>query len=300
MFRRLSGSAGAFTFKTVNGMTVVSERVTRVKNTRTAAQQKQRMRWANIIQMYKGIAPLLDCGFENKRPGVSDYNMFVQINMQLLPIYLPKAYVAGGGCVVAPYQITQGSLPAIVVTGEGADRVTDISLGSLTLGEATTVAEFSNAVVQHNATFNYGDQLSYFTILQQVNAATGIPYGVFRASSVVLDKGNETLLWAVVHKAGFQSEGGFLAHGEDEGDGAYCWVHSRKAQGKTLVSSQLLLDNNSLLADYTSADAYTRAVTTYGGENDVFLTPGGVTESGTTVDPEPEPEPGGGGEDPMG
>ncbi len=39
------------------------------------------MKWGNIIQMYKGIMPLLQCGFENKTAGVSDYNMFVKVKM---------------------------------------------------------------------------------------------------------------------------------------------------------------------------------------------------------------------------
>lgn len=273
ILRKMKGSAGNLTFKTVNGQTVVSEKVTVVKNSRTAAQQKHRMKWANVIQMYKGIAPLLNCGFENKAGRVSDYNMFVRINMQLPAVYLPKDYVAGGACIVAPYQITQGSLPAIVVTGEGADRVTDIALGSLVMSATTTVAELSNAVVQNNANYNYGDQISYFTILQRVNAATQIPYGVFRASNIVLDKENNALVWTLAHEAGFTTKNGFLGHGADEGDGAYCWVHSRKIGGKTLVSTQLLLDNNSLLADFTSADAYADAVATYGGESDVFLSP---------------------------
>ena len=45
------------------------------------AQQRVRMKWGNIIQMYKGIMPLLQCGFENKTAGVSDYNMFVKVKM---------------------------------------------------------------------------------------------------------------------------------------------------------------------------------------------------------------------------
>lgn len=286
MLRKLKGSAGDLTFKTVNGQTVVSEKVVNVKNMRTTAQQKHRMKWANVIQMYKGIAPLLNYGFETKTKGTSDYNMFVHVNMQLQPVYLPKSFVAGGACIVAPYQITQGSLPSIVVTGEGADRVTDISLGSLTIDESTTVADFSNAVVQNNADYNYGDQISYFTILQRINAATQIPYGVFQASNIVLDKGSKSPVWALAHEAGFTTKNGFLAHGADEGDGAYCWVHSRKAAGKTLVSSQLLLDNNSILPDYTSDQAYADAVATYGGENNVFLIPdkvtGSVSNSGST------------------
>lgn len=284
MIRKMKGSAGDLTFKKVNGRTIVSEKATTVKNSRTMAQQKVRMKWANMIQMYKGIAPLLNYGFESKPVGVSDYNMFVKLNSQRTPVYLTKSLVAGGACVVAPYQMTQGSLPSIVIKGEGAKAVTSISLGNLTIGDATTIAEFSNAVVQNNKEFEYGDQISFFNILQKVNAATGVPYGYFKAEAVVLDKENNNLLLATVNKAGFKTVDGFLGHGDDEGDGAYCWIHSRYKNHKTLISTQALIDNNKLLASYTSVEAYEDAVASYGGSKEVFLSPSDSNTSASTND----------------
>lgn len=270
---KVTGSVGDLTFKTVKGQTVVSEKMTRVNNVRSAAQQRHRMKWANIIQMYKGISPLINYGFECKRNGVTDYNMFVKINSHLVPVYLTREMVTGGACVVTPYQITQGTLPAIAVTGEGNSKVTDIALGALVIDENTTVATFSNAVVLNNADYNYGDQLAFYRVIQRVNATTGVPYGEFAASSVVLDKKSDAVLWSLVHPEGFQTTEGFLGHEDNEVQGAFCWVHSRKNNGKTLVSTQCLLVNNDILADYTSKEAYKKAVATYGGEKEVFLTP---------------------------
>ena len=284
MIRKMKGSAGDLTFKKINGRTIVSEKATTVKNTRTTAQLKVRMKWANMIQMYKGIAPLLNYGFENKAVGVTDYNMFVKLNSQLTPVFLTKSLVAGGACVVAPYQLSQGSLPSIVIKGEGAKAVTNISLGNLTIGDATTIAEFSNAVVQNNKEFTYGDQISFFNILQKVNAATGIPYGYFKAEAVVLDKENNNLLLATVNKAGFKTVDGYLGHGDDEGDGAFCWIHSRYKNHKTLISTQTLIDNNKLLASYTSVEAYEEAVASYGGSKEVFLSPSEGNASASTND----------------
>lgn len=283
MIRKMKGSAGDLTFKTVSGRTIVSEKTTTVKNSRTISQQKVRMKWANMIQMYKGIAPLLNNGFETKAAGVSDYNMFVKVNSQRTPVYLTKSLVASGACVVAPYQITQGSLPSIITKGEGSKAVTDINLGNLTIGASTTVAEFSNAVVQNNKEYEYGDQLSFFDVSQKTNAATGVPYGYFKAEAVVLDKEKNSPLLAIVSKTGFTSTGGYLAHGDDEGNGAFCWVHSRNRNHKTIISSQTLIDNNKLLASYTSPDAYEEAVESYGGYKDTFLTPSeGSTGSSST------------------
>ena len=284
IIKKMTGSAGQLTFKTVNGQTVVSEKVTVVKNARTAGQQRQRMKWVNIIRMYSGIAPLLKNGFEKKMAQQSDYNMFVRLNSAASPVYLTKSEADGGGCIAAPYQITQGSLPSIVVTGEGAEAKTDIALGSLTISASTTVAEFAKAVVDNNADFDYGDQISFYDVLQRVNAETQIPYCQFSASYVVLDKNSAVKLLDQVNNAGFASVGGVLAHGEDEGDGVFAWVHSRYDGGKTRVSTQFLINNNSLLDDYRSDDAYAEACKSYGGVSTVFLQPDGtgVVSNGTS------------------
>ena len=284
IIKKMTGSAGQLTFKTVNGQTVVSEKVTVVKNARTAGQQRQRMKWVNIIRMYSGIAPLLKNGFEKKMAQQSDYNMFVRLNSAASPVYLTKSEADGGGCIAAPYQITQGSLPSIVVSGEGAEAKTDIALGSLTISASTTVAEFAKAVVDNNADFDYGDQISFYDVLQRVNAETQIPYCQFSASYVVLDKNSAVKLLDQVNKAGFASVGGVLAHGEDEGDGVFAWVHSRYDGGKTRVSTQFLINNNSLLDDYRSDDAYAAACKSYGGVSTVFLQPDGtgVVSSGSS------------------
>ena len=284
IIKKMTGSAGQLTFKTVNGQTVVSEKVTVVKNARTAGQQRQRMKWVNIIRMYSGIAPLLKNGFEKKMAQQSDYNMFVRLNSAASPVYLTKSEADGGGCIAAPYQITQGSLPSIVVSGEGAEAKTDIALGSLTISASTTVAEFAKAVVDNNADFDYGDQISFYDVLQRVNAETQIPYCQFSASYVVLDKNSTVKLLDQVNKAGFASVGGVLAHGEDEGDGVFAWVHSRYDGGKTRVSTQFLINNNSRLDDYRSDDAYAEACKSYGGVSTVFLQPDGtgVVSNGTS------------------
>ena len=282
ILKKLNGSAGSLTFKQVNGQTVVSEKATVVKNTRTPGQQRQRTKWGNVVQMYKGIMPLINCGFEQKALRCNDFQMFMKVNMPVTDIYLTRQEVAGGGCIAAPYQITQGSLPSIVISGEGDNVRTDISLGGLTIDENTTVKDFAQAVVNNNADYDYGDQISFFDVLQRVNAVTGIPYCQFLATNVVLDKASEVKLLDMVSKYGFATVDGFLGHIEGEGAGVFGWVHSRKASGKTLVSTQSLINNNAeVIAEYSGAEAYKRSVKTYGGESSAFLTPGTTTTQAT-------------------
>ena len=281
---KLKGSAGSLTFRRSAGRTIVSEKVTEVKISRTEPQQRHRTKWANVVQMYKGIRPLLNYGFENRPKNLSDYNMFVKVNMQQTPVYLTKQQVAGGACVAAPYQITQGSLPAIVLTGTGQNVKTDIRLGGESITSNTTVAQFSAAVVQNNADYRYGDQISFFLVKQLVNAETGIPYCQFSAAKVILDAANDEKLADVTGSShGFASADGMLAHVGNDGDCAYAWVHTRKsANSKTLVSSQTLIAANSILADYQGDAAYNLASSSYGTTMEVFLSPDGNATGSTS------------------
>ena len=282
ILKKLNGSAGSLTFKQYAGQTVVSEKISVVKKSNTPMQMRQRTKWGNVIQMYKGICPLINYGFESKPVGRSDYNMFMKVNMKGSDIYLTREEVAGGGCIAAPYQLTQGTLPSIVIVGSGDNARTDIKLGDLTIDAETLVKDFAIAVVSNNADYDFGDQISFFDVLQRVNAVTGIPYCQFLATNVVLDKASEVKLLDLVSKYGFATVDGFLGHIEGEGAGVFGWVHSRKASGKTLVSTQSLINNNAeVIAEYSGAEAYKRSVKTYGGESSAFLTPGTTTTQAT-------------------
>ena len=295
---KISGSAGNVTFKQRGGETIVSEKVTQIRNPRTDAQMQTRTKWGNIIAMYKGIRPLLNYGFESKPKNLSDYNMFVKVNMQRTPVYLTKAAISGGACVAAPYQISQGSLPAIVLSGSGNATKTDIYLGTLSISATTTVAQFAQAVVENNADYKYGDQISYFLVVQQVNADTGIPYCQFSACKVILDATDtETKLWDVVFRNGFSASDASLAHSGDDGDCAFCWVHTRKSDGKTLVSSQSLVAVNSKLAEYQGDMAYNLAKSSFGASVEAFLVPNGESAGSTTPTPAGGGGNGGGGND---
>ena len=282
ILKKLNGSAGSLTFKQYAGQTVVSEKISVVKRSNTPMQMRQRTKWGNVIQMYKGICPLINYGFESKPVGKSDYNMFMKVNMKGSDIYLTREEVAGGGCIAAPYQLTQGTLPSIVIVGSGDNARTDIKLGDLTIDAETLVKDFAIAVVSNNPDYDFGDQISFFDVLQRVNAVTGIPYCQFLATNVVLDKASEVKLLDIVSKYGFATVDGFLGHIEGEGAGVFAWVHSRKSSAKTVVSTQSLINNNDeMIAEYSGDQAYKRSVKTYGGESSAFLTPGTTTTQAT-------------------
>ena len=294
LLRKQVGSIGDLTFKQVNGMTIVSEKITQMTNPRSDGQMRVRTRWNNIVANYKAIRPKLKKGFETKAAGLSDFNMFMKMNMQKEPVYLTKQNVAGGACVAAPYQFTQGSLPAIVISGTGNNAKTDIYLGALTISATTTVAQFAQAVVENNADSRYGDQISFFRIAQKTNEETGIPYCQFSASKAVLDAADTTTkLWDIVNRVGFSVQDSSLAHSESNFVGAFGWVHTRKSDGKTLVSSQSLVAvNDAILAEHQGDMAYSLAKSSYGQSVEAFLVPDADAENSAGAGGNPS---GGGG-----
>ena len=186
---RLRGSAGDWTFSRLNGQTVAKQKVETKENpTRTFAQMVRRVQWANLVALYQAFEGNLHPSFENKDSRVSDYNEFMSANIGAAPVYLTKDQARQGGCVVAAYQVTRGSLPSIIMTEDASHVVsTDIALGSLTISASTDIKAFSDAVVQNNPNYRYGDQISCFIATQTMDAATGVPRVTIEALEITLD-----------------------------------------------------------------------------------------------------------------
>lgn len=273
---RLRGSAGDWTFARLNGKTVAKQKVERkAVPSRTYAQMAHRVQWANIVNLYRAFEGNLHPSFENKAHGISDFNEFVSANIGIVPVYLTKDEARQGGSVVAGYQVTRGSLPSIAITtGTGNVVVTDISLGSITVGSGTTLKIFSEAVVGNNRDFEEGDQISVFIATQTVNGETNIPYVKIQAMEVTLDCHNETAeLFDLVGTEGFGNVGGYLGAGSTV-NGGIAYIHSRKTKSVTRVSTQRFFIANNILSNYQSDGQRIAAIVSYGGTQDKeFLTP---------------------------
>ena len=266
------------TMRRVNGLTLTSEKVTR-NTKKTFAQTRRYVQLANIISMWRAFTGNLHPSFEGRRQLVSDMNMFVSANLGNIPVYLTRNEAKQGGAVVAPYQVTCGSLPSVdvVASGTNGEVGTDISLGSLTIGESTTVKQFSDAVVNNNTNYQQGDQITCFVAKQSTNSVSGVPYVEIEAYEITLDQlDNETLL------SEFDPDGLVftkMASSDKLGmsqavNGGVVYIHSRKTSNGTKVSTQYFVVNNTLLANYQSDAKLVEAVKSYGGTTaDAFLTP---------------------------
>lgn len=271
---KAKGSIGNITYTYVGGDTIGKGKIAFPKIPRTRAQMARRVAWPNIVALWQSLEGIWHPSFERAGGRVSDYNLFLSANISQPGVFLTKKEVQAGGCVAAGYKITEGSLPSI--QNEIANGVlrSDISVGTLVLDEETTVADFSNAIVQNNIAIDFGDQISLLYIQQFVNAVTAVPFVTASAYEITLD-GDATgeLLLDVLPADSIGLVDDKLASAFSV-QGAAAFILSRKEQNETKVSSQSLVVANSILANYQSSSAETAAILSYGGNIQTqFLTP---------------------------
>jgi hypothetical protein len=275
---KIRGKVGEYIYRQTRTGTVVSEApVKPITPLRTQRQMSIRTQWANLGAIYKQFDSMLRRGFEALPPQMSVYNAFIQANLGVVKVYITKTMKLNGGAILAPYQITRGSLPSIsMAVNSGNKLVSSVRLGTLTISSTTTVAQFSQAVIDNNASFLEGDQITFFHGIQTVDTVTRTPRASITGYKVVLSTADDTPLWNVVSQLGFSVADNKLATSVEITNGAAVWVHSREAVDGTLkVSTQFFYVENSALATYQSNSAIIASVNSYGGINSaaVYLQP---------------------------
>lgn len=279
-----SGKIGDVVLMRRNGQQVQRMYIQQVRNPNTTRQASQRTLISNIVSFYRSARTLLDHSMTSRKATRSSYNEFVAANLGRVKVYLPKSVADKQGCIVAPYQISRGVLPAIETTGSGDASVTNIALGSLTPGASTTIGEFTAAILGNNASFAAGDQLSYVSFVQGQNVELGIPTITCGYYEITLNVNSQELLADYWPEQAYNVVSGFLAHGDHVANGGFAWIRSRKnADGTLEVSPQyVIMNDTTMLTAYTGETARTTAVASYGASDDPFLVPGGNSSAGTS------------------
>lgn len=303
---QLSGKVGQLIYRQTKYGTVVYEAPSKASvPQRTEAQMQIRTQWGNMAAVYRQFNQTLKKGFEGLNGKMNDYNAFIQANTNVVKVYVPKSVRLNGGSVLAPYQITRGSLPSVAMTKNGSSiLVSDINLGSLVIDAATTVADLANAVIAYNDGWEAGDQVTFFYGQQTLDSVTNIPRARIYGYKVMLNPGDSTPLLEVVAAIGFTSVDGKLGMSQTITDGAAVWIHSREdGTGGLKVSTQFLYVDSSVLAGYQSSSAMEASANSYGGINKsaVYLRPGsGYVRPGSVVVNPVTPSGGSGSQTPSG
>ena len=293
--RNYVGRLGGSVYYMLKGQNIAREKAPEVSNPRTATQMRQRMQWANLVAMYKCIQPYLGKkSFQNKLATWSDYNAFMSANLGATPVYLTKDMVQNGHALLAPYKVTEGSLPAIDVTPVTSDPFFETGIF---LGEAvnfdTTIGHLSELIIGKNTGWQNGDQLG---IIVMQNGRLYRPYT--QAFELILDPSDERTieeliptsdLFITVNEANYLTIDPSVLENPTQGLAvAVAVIHSRTISGKTSVSTQSLVLNASATTEYneaTTEEAFNNARESYGLPTEVWLDAGyQATSGGATLE----------------
>ena len=277
------GKVGSLVFARRLGQQVTRAYNANPKDAATRSQVQQRVKMANVVNMYRATRSLTNHSFEGATGGQTSYNLFIRYNLANSKVSLSKEAASFGACVVAPYVISKGTLAAIQVQGLGAEAVTNIAVGNLVINAETTIAQFAAALVANNPGINYGDQLTYLSSVQATDANSGYPVVQSTIHEVTLNQADNMPLRNYLPEVATAVKEGMLAHGALIGRGGFCWILSRKnADGSLSVSSQRIVLTSADVADqYTSSAAVTKAVSSYGFNADAILVPDGAGQTGS-------------------
>lgn len=247
---------------------------------RSEAQQNRRVLWANLVNFYKVSAGWMPKAFETKKPNQSDYNKFMQVNVSMAKVALKKDEVTAGACVVSDYIVSQGSLPSIEIAWLTNRWRTNLALGTLEIGATTTNAELTAALEDNNANVRAGMQLSFVSYQQSVDAL-GTPRAICRCYEITLSRTDASLVRDHLPDFCSQTVEGNIGTNTNVSIGGFAYILSELQGGVLRVSTQQLVTNNAILIDrYTSATQIADAISSYGVDREVILSPlGSVTQT---------------------
>ena len=259
-----SGRVGNVRYYTKDGNTYTRTVSSSVNNPRSEGQMRQRTKVSNLVNNYRMLKNFLGKCFQNANSCVSIYNLFFQKGMVCTPVYLTKEMAGSGAAVAAPYGISDGSLPRISY-GLNSNGIlqTNLSLGDLNIGAATTVGELAQALVENNeGVFRYGDFISFIEVIQK--GSETLPLITAKGDNIQLAKNSPELLADKISTHGFATVGGCLGMDDEPEAGCYAWIHSRRNSGVKVSGQYLYNCNEEMLSHFTSDEAFQAASASYG------------------------------------
>lgn len=246
---------------------------------RTPAQMARRVKWANLVNLFKGMKSWQPKAYDFKKKGQTDYNLFMALNINSANVCLTKDMAMNGcGCWEA-YQISRGSLAPIgLVAGSTVGTaVTNIKC-NLQLASSTTIGALSAEIIEKNPMFLNGDNIAiigFWTVLDD----RGYPYSGTNYQELTLDTSSQVTLsdaglWNYISTSSsstIQLDKQTVTGGETTHMVA---IHTRK-DSVLQVSTQALCPVNDIYSAQFMGDEWEElCISTYGLDGEVPLDPG--------------------------
>ena len=282
------GGAGGYSFYVRGGEQVIRQRKNNSNYgagaSRTMAQMIRRIRWGNLVNVFKGQKSWQPKAYDSKTKGQTDYNIFMALNINRATVGLTKEMCESGCAVIESYQVSRGSLPPIALSasGSGSYYVTDIKT-TITIGSSTTVGQLAADIIANNPQFKEGDNIAFISFNNWLAPRVEWPYAASSYSEITLESSSTVLLSAVPVVGGrlskdtngnlqvsFSSSGSY----DTSREVGFVAIHTRKTASILEVSSQeILMNPNSLVPTFSGAAWDATCINTYGLTDEVPLDP---------------------------
>lgn len=279
-----TGGAGGYSFYVRGGEQVVRQRRNNSNYgesaSRTEAQMLRRVKWGNLVNVYKAMSSWQPKAYEFKAAGQTDYNIFMSMNINSASCALTKDMANNGCAVQEGFWVSRGSLPPIerAVTDPSGGIGTSIKM-TITPSASTTVGQFSANILENNPLFQAGDNLA-FIMFSNFKDNRGYPYLTTSYAEVTLDASDTTLLQSSPMLAriipGDNTDMAFRIGALGSNESGLVIIRTRRESGVLKVSSQSIWGTGETLIDeFSGQDWIQTCVVSYGLDGQVPLDPGG-------------------------
>ena len=283
-----TGGAGGYSFYVRGGEQVVRQRRNNSNYgesaSRSYAQMIRRIKWGNLVNIFKCIKSWQPKAYDSKAVGVTDYNMFMKLNVNKATVGTSKQANEQGMAVWEAYQVSNGSLPAINYTLDSSDHlyVTDINV-TTAITPAMTVGEFAAELIANNPRFKANDNIAFIIVKNHQYIGVDYPYAYSDYYEITLDvAGTKTLADVdVIGALLTENAQDKLCVSYPAGEGGsgpviqgIAIIHTRKVSGTLQVSSQsVLMASDSFIQQYSGEQWYQHCIDSYGLDTEVPLDP---------------------------
>ena len=273
----IKGKAGNMSYFEVNGETIGRSFHTSIKNPKTEAQMKQRIKMNNILNMYKYIKGYLQQNFEGIIGNKNASSFFRSYNLMKTPVWLTKEQKESYKFVLAPYVVAQGRINSVGYEFRNSAFVSDINVGDLEINDETEGNVLSSVVCANNEGWTNNDTLQIILLKQKRigSSEENVELPKCCSFTITLDKTSMTkisdipVLESLSNMSRFSlcNIDGKLAvrvADTDEYTYAFAIVHGRgQGRDKIVSSQQLCLSDTALYDSYCGEEAFSKAYESY-------------------------------------
>jgi hypothetical protein len=245
----------------------------------TEARMAQRAQLSNLISTYRILSAFIkEKAYPFKPKTQKAYNLFIKQNLGRIKVYLDKTEAEAKACVVAPYNLSMGSLMPIEIKAKADRMITSLRVPeSFPITDTTTTGEVSLALINVNEFICCNDCLTVIHLVQTFVAIeeTIIPYIIPRLYEFIIKPTSQIPFYTLMPASLFRVNEGYI--GTDSGieTGGMAYILSRKMENKADISTQsvVLTPDNVTYRKYSSEQQKQKVAISYGVAAPVFVDP---------------------------